>query len=205
MCDLRTVPCYREDHSEGGFHFERGKKEGSALYLGSGKMTFRYCDDTSKASLGDYLRDNYKRLVPEHLKGRDVFIVTGTLTTQNWEARAYQRQDADRIRVDGRSGRINGARGTTKFSDQTVPEGQSVFLRGWGVREMSSFTFLSKRMKITEKNCRNWEWRRKNIRFWSIRSFVEFWKDLFGTTDPTYSTVVRVILPNHYFINSPIA
>jgi len=62
----------------------------------SGGATFRYCDRASKDLLRDLMMNHYQRWLVElrnarGLLARDLFLVTGTYTTQNWEAATFQR------------------------------------------------------------------------------------------------------------------
>ena len=68
--------------------------EGAILNVQSGKATYRYCDRKSKMRLGDYMLKNYRRWLSEHaderFDPRELFLVTGTYMTQNWEAATFQ-------------------------------------------------------------------------------------------------------------------
>jgi hypothetical protein len=72
------------------------KGEGAILNVQSGDATSEYIDMTSKMALGEYMLANYKQWLSElrnakYLSARDLFLVTGTVMTSNWEAATFQK------------------------------------------------------------------------------------------------------------------
>jgi hypothetical protein len=75
------------------------KGEGAILNVQSGKATYTYCDTTSKMLLGEYMLKNHRRWLTElrgarYLEAEQLFLVTGTYMTRNWEAATFHK-DAD--------------------------------------------------------------------------------------------------------------
>lgn len=71
---------------------ERG--EGALLNLETGHVTFSYCQPATKLRLGNYLKENYINILKgfkyaDVIEADDLFLVTGTYMTKNWEAATF--------------------------------------------------------------------------------------------------------------------
>jgi hypothetical protein len=72
------------------------KGEGAILNVQSSKATYKYCDTTSKMLLGEHMLKNYKTWLTDlrdawYLEPEQLFLVTGTYMTHNWEAATFHK------------------------------------------------------------------------------------------------------------------
>jgi hypothetical protein len=78
------------------------KGEGAILNVQSGKATFTYCDKESKIKLGEHMLNNYKQWIDNanYLNPEELFLVTGTYMTHNWEASTFHKDDNTSLGFD---------------------------------------------------------------------------------------------------------
>src|ERR1700754_1470186 len=70
------------------------RREGALLNLQTGRALFTYCEQTAKLRLGEYLKANYRSWLNDsgnanYFSAHDLFLVTGTYMTKNWEAAKF--------------------------------------------------------------------------------------------------------------------
>lgn len=70
--------------------------EGALLNLETGNAKFSFCEEPTKQLLKSYLKENYRDWIEQVPASKDLFLVTGTYMTKNWENAV--------IRVDSHSG-----------------------------------------------------------------------------------------------------
>lgn len=77
--------------------------EGAFLNVETGNALFTYCEESTKDHLKAYLKDNYESLQARLPRKKELFLVTGTYMTKNWENavfRASSNSVASEISVD---------------------------------------------------------------------------------------------------------
>jgi hypothetical protein len=77
------------------FELKCSRGEGAVLNVETGSAKYTFCDKYSKKSLGKYMEENYRKWMVENeyedfLRVDELFLVTGTYMTQNWEPGAFQ-------------------------------------------------------------------------------------------------------------------